>query len=117
MAPQPVSALEHQQRLAWQREVGPRLRPLREVLKFDQANMAAYMGVDRSAWGKYEAGSLTPNVYKLHTFCDTFGVSLEYLLRGLLIGVHPGLAPLLAAADPEAVHRTTQTLEGLGIRP
>lgn len=99
------------------KQVGARLRLLRLTANQTQKQMGDLLGVQKEAWTKYEAGDLTPAPYKMEAICARFKVSMEYIYRGTLFGVHPGLAPLLAAQDPSLATRTSHILQGMGMDP
>ncbi len=94
--------------------VGGRLRLLREVHGMTQLALATAIHVDKSAWTKYEKGHLLPNPYKMLEVCARFRVSMDYLYRGTLFGVHPDLAVELAARDPELAVNTKRILQSTG---
>ena len=56
-----------------------RLRELRKLKKFSQEDVAKYLGISRTAYNKYESGSIKP-VRKLNELAVLFNVSVDYLL-------------------------------------
>jgi len=76
-----------------------------------QGEMAELIGVDQSAWSKYESGKKLPDTFRLRAICARFKVSYEYIYVGTLIGVHPRLAMELAARSPILAQRTSSTLK------
>ena len=98
----------------WLPGVGRRLRLLRELHGLTQEAMATQIGFGKQAWTKYESGSQLPNVFLMLEVCARFRVSIDYVYRGTLFGVHPDLAAELAARDPELVANTNRILRGMG---
>ena len=76
------------------KELGERLRRLRESVKLSQVKMAELLGVKQSSINRYE-----PDIYKLCALADYFDVSLDYLLartdnpQGKLYEHRPKIAP------------------------
>nr|WP_297175158.1 helix-turn-helix domain-containing protein [uncultured Agathobaculum sp.] len=48
--------------------------------KLTQKDIAAFLGVDRSTYNKYETGDSEPNFDTICRLADFFGVSVEYLM-------------------------------------
>jgi len=61
------------------KEMGERLRTLREGLHLSQAKMALYLGVQQSGVNRYEKGLTEPSVAVLLKYADFFDVSMDYL--------------------------------------
>lgn len=62
------------------RELGERLRRLRESVKLSQVKMAELLGVKQSSINRYEQGQSAPSLETLVRYADYFDVSLDYLL-------------------------------------
>lgn len=81
------------------RELGERLRRLRESVKLSQVKMAELLGVKQSSINRYEQGQSTPSLETLVRYADYFDVSLDYLLartdnpQGKLYEYRPKIAP------------------------
>ena len=60
-----------------------RLYSLRKGRGISQEELANVIGVSRQAVQKWEAGSSTPDIQNLSALTDYFGVSLDYLVRGI----------------------------------
>lgn len=80
--------------------LGDNVNNLRLVRKSDsrkltQQDVADWLGIDRSTYGKYEQGTSEPTFDTLHKLADFFGVSMEYLM---------GLPELKKASTPEEVN-------------
>lgn len=57
-----------------------RLKELRLLDKKTQKELAAFLGIDRTTYTKYETGASEPNLETLNRLSSYFGVSIEYLL-------------------------------------
>ena len=81
------------------KELGERLRRLRESVKLSQVKMAELLGVKQSSINRYEQGQSAPSLETLVRYADYFDVSLDYLLartdnpRGKLYEHHPKITP------------------------
>jgi ribosome-binding protein aMBF1 (putative translation factor) len=82
------------------RDVGMRLRWVREARGLTQAEIADQVGVSDSAWSLYERGLRFPDIFEATRLLAKLRISREYLLEGRLSGVEAGLAIRLAAAHP-----------------
>lgn len=56
-----------------------RLLELRKSRHMSQAEVAAYLGITRTAYNKYESGTIRP-VKRLTELADLYGVSTDYIL-------------------------------------
>lgn len=61
------------------KELGERLRTLRESVKFSQVKMAELLGVKQSSINRYEQGLSAPSLETLLQYADYFDVSMDYL--------------------------------------
>ena len=61
------------------KELGERLRILREIVKMSQVKMADLLGVKQSSINRYENGQATPTVDILRKYADYFDVSMDYI--------------------------------------
>ena len=61
------------------KELGERLRILRESVKLSQVKMADLLGVKQSSINRYENGQATPTVDLLRKYADYFDVSMDYI--------------------------------------
>ena len=84
--------------------VGDRIRQLRESKKWKQSDLATRVGVSRAAIGYYETGTRTPPYATLIRIAEVFGVSTDYLLRGI------DLTPLRVENLPEDQKIALQTI-------
>ena len=61
------------------KELGERLRILRESVKLSQVKMAELLGVKQSSINRYEQGQSAPSQETLVKYADYFDVSMDYL--------------------------------------
>ena len=61
------------------KEVGKRLRALRESLSLSQAKLAELLGITQSSLNRYENGQSTPTVEVFRRYADFFDVSMDYI--------------------------------------
>ena len=61
------------------KEVGKRLKALRESLGLSQVKMAEALGSTQSSINRYENGQSTPPVALFRRYADYFDVSLDYI--------------------------------------
>lgn len=61
------------------KELGERLRILRESVKLSQVKMADLLGVKQSSINRYEQGHSAPSLETLVKYADYFDVSMDYL--------------------------------------
>jgi transcriptional regulator with XRE-family HTH domain len=64
------------------KELGYRIRKLRESRDFTQENMAAELGITGGAYAKIERGETDPSFTRLHDIADILGVTISSLLTG-----------------------------------
>ena len=81
------------------KEVGKRLKALRESIGLSQVKMAEAIGSTQSSINRYEQGQSAPSLETLVRYADYFDVSLDYLLartdnpQGKLYEYRPKIAP------------------------
>jgi transcriptional regulator with XRE-family HTH domain len=61
------------------KEVGERLRTLREGVKLSQAKIAALIGASQVSVNRYESGAGAPPLKTLLWYADYFDVSMDYI--------------------------------------
>lgn len=61
------------------KEMGKRLRSLRESVALSQAKLAQEIGTTQSSINRYENGQSTPPVELLRKYADYFDVSMDYI--------------------------------------
>ena len=78
------------------RDIGARIRSLRQALKLTQAEVAERAGIDASFYGQLERGTNTPSLRTLFAVAAVLRVEpAELLPRGK---ERPGKDPLMAGA-------------------
>ena len=60
-----------------------RIQKLRKARGISQEELAEQLGVSRQAVGKYESGQSTPDIEKIILLSEFFGVTTDYLLKGI----------------------------------
>lgn len=60
-----------------------RIQQLRKARGLSQEKLAEHLGVSRQAVTKWENGQSTPDVDKIIAMSDFFGVTTDYLLKGI----------------------------------
>jgi len=60
-----------------------RIYQLRKRAELSQEELAEVVGVSRQAVQKWESGSASPDIANLAALCEYFGVTMDYLVRGL----------------------------------
>ena len=61
------------------KELGKRLRVLRESVGLSQAKLAQEIGSNQSSINRYENGQAAPTVELLRKYADYFDVSMDYI--------------------------------------
>ena len=61
------------------KELGNRLRALRESIHLSQAKFADVIGSTQSSLNRYENGQATPSIELLRKYADYFDVSMDYI--------------------------------------
>lgn len=80
------------------KQVGERLRSLRESIGVSQAKLAEILEVSQSGIARYEQGISTPTVAIFRKYADYFDVSMDYIFarcddqRGKLYEAKPPMA-------------------------
>ncbi len=64
-------------------EIGQRIKEVRQTNNITQQEMSNIMGVSVKHCSEIERGESTYSLQKMVYFCDRFGVSLDYLVRGI----------------------------------
>jgi transcriptional regulator with XRE-family HTH domain len=71
-------------------EVADRLRLTREALRLKQAALCRMTGISTSAWNNAETGDARIGVDNAIVLCQTTGVTLDWIFRGVRAGLpHP----------------------------
>ena len=61
------------------KQIGERLRTLRNSLSLSQAKLAELLGITQSSLNRYENGQSTPTVELFRKYADFFDVSMDYI--------------------------------------
>lgn len=61
---------------------GKNLQALRKARKISQEDLAGDLNVSRQAVGKWESGTVFPDIERLAQISDYFGVSMDSLVKG-----------------------------------
>jgi len=67
--------------------IGARLRAFRDRLGLTQHTFARRAGLTQQALAQYESGKRKPAVDIATAFCDTYGLTLDYIYRGDVRGL------------------------------
>lgn len=84
--------------------VSSRLREVRVLVQPNQAKCARAMKVETQTWNGYEneKSTVMPPPHVMVKFCNFYGVTMDWLYRGLLSSqVEADVAAALGAAHPE----------------
>lgn len=82
------------------KQMGERLRTLRQNAGLSQAKMAKILGASQAGVNRYEHGEATPSVETLRKYSDYFDVSMDYIYgqtdhpQGKLYGNKPQMDKL-----------------------
>lgn len=85
------------------RQMGERLRWVREARGESQDKIATHVGLHQTSWSLYERGLRWPDSFEAVRLISKLKITKEYLLDGTLDGVDRDLAIRLAASHPELV--------------
>jgi len=92
---------------------GLRLRAAREAIERSQADVCRAIEVDANRWNQYERGGRRLDHDVLAQFCDTYGVTTDWVLRGRPEGMPPTLSEAVVqryrSILPEAEQATANT--------
>ena len=97
------------------KEIGKRLRMLRDNIHVSQDRLAKEFGITQSSINRYENGQTTPTVEIFRKYADFFDVSMDYIFArtdnpaGKAYGMHARLTP-----EKEEMRRFHQPPHHLG---
>lgn len=89
------------------KEIGKRLKDLREGVKLSQVKLAEILGTQQSSINRYETGQSTPGPEVFLRYADYFDVSMDYIYcrtdqpQGKLYNYQPQLLQEKAAQNAE----------------
>lgn len=63
--------------------MGEKILKMRKARGWSQEELAEQVGVTRQAISRWESGAVKPDADRIIAICDIFGVSADYLMRGL----------------------------------
>ncbi|GAN79813.1 helix-turn-helix domain-containing protein [Acidocella aminolytica] len=66
------------------KDIGQRIRQVRELAGITQLELSEILGTTQAKWSKYELGMNMPDPMSMIEFCAKFGVTLDYIYRGLV---------------------------------
>jgi transcriptional regulator with XRE-family HTH domain len=85
-------------------EAGRRLAWARTISGLTQQEIADLVGCSQGEWSRWERGvRAPPDPAIMVVACRRLRISMDYIYRGLLIGVQPSMADALFKAHPEAL--------------
>lgn len=67
--------------------IGKRVALAREALGMDQTEFARGVGKRQSACSGWETGLRPPGLPIAHKLCDRYGLTLDYIYRGITAGL------------------------------
>lgn len=62
------------------REIGEKLRKIRESLKYKRSEMADYISAYRTSYYKYESGDTSPQMTSLYKLGKNYDISMDWLI-------------------------------------
>ncbi len=92
-------------------QVGRRLRAAIEVLGFSQAEVAKALNTSSSKLGNWLRGDNYPSAWFAKQFCDRYGITTDWLYRGIVSGMASSLADALWKSEQEALQKETEALK------
>lgn len=87
----------------WIMKLFERLKSLRAEKKITRRNLAKFLGIDNSTYGKYELGTREPKIETLVKLADYFDVSADYLLGRTDVRHIAGTGSGVPGLPPEAL--------------
>jgi len=81
------------------KEIGKRMKELRESIGISQAILAEYISATQSSVNRYENGQTSPPIDYLRRFADFFDVSMDYIFcrtdkpQGTTYEFNPAITP------------------------
>lgn len=84
---------------AWRRMTGDRLRMSRIALGKTQAELARVLLISPQRWNNYERGARPIDIEFAVRLCERFGLTLDWLYRGVMSGLPFELAQRLGSIE------------------
>jgi hypothetical protein len=82
-------------------EVGRRLRAAIDALGLSQTGVASTLDTSTSKLGNWIRGDNYPAAWFVKRFCDRYGITTDWLYRGIVSGIDANLADALWKSDQE----------------
>jgi transcriptional regulator with XRE-family HTH domain len=83
-------------------QVGRRLRAAIETLGITQTEVAKALGVTPSKLGNWLRGDNYPTAWFVKRFCDRYGITTDWIYRGIVSGMSSHLADELWKSEQAA---------------
>ena len=87
------------------KEIGTRIRKIRESKDYTQDNMASELDITAGAYAKIERGETDPSATRLLRIAEILGVDVTIFFKDVLQSVRPD--------DPESGYATKHDVENL----
>ena len=94
-----IAVMKIEKNVRWQRMVGNRLQLTRIALGKTQAELARVLLISPQRWNNYERGARPIDVEFAVRLCERFGVTLDWLYRGVIAGLPYDMAQRLGSID------------------
>ena len=72
-------------------DIADRIQSLRKTKGISQEELADKVGVSRQAVSKWESGQSAPDLEKIIIMSECFGVTTDYILKGIETATEPKL--------------------------
>lgn len=82
MAKHPMTEAERAEAQRLRKDVGQRLRVVREVLGLNQVEFGRRAGLAANTYNMIEGGTKLPSISVAIALCDAHGLTLDYIFRG-----------------------------------
>jgi transcriptional regulator with XRE-family HTH domain len=89
-------------------QVGRRLRAAIDALGISQADVAKTLNTAPSKLGNWLRGDNYPSAWFVKQFCDRYGITTDWIYRGVVAGMDANLANILWNAE-QAASKTDPT--------
>lgn len=87
------------------KEVGDRLKKVRELIDPNRTRIAEEFGTSHTTWSHWERGNAFPDEVVMIEFCNKYDVSMDFIYRGVRRGLNEYLLTLLLKAHPELLEQ------------
>lgn len=86
-------------------QVGRRLRAAIEAVNITQSAVARGLGTTPSKLGNWLRGDNYPSAWFVTQFCERYGVTTDWIYRGVVAGMATGLADTLWKSERRSSER------------